>query len=323
MTDPLESFPPAEDAPPGPSVLGAPVAAAAESRPRPARRIDGPTLAAVLVTILLWGSAFPSTRYVLPHYAPLDIATLRLVYGALGMAVFAAVVRMPLPRWRDWPVCLLFGTSAFALSGLAMTYGLRSVSAGAGSFLVGTIPIFSTILAWLFIRERLRLWGWLGILVSFSGVGLIALGEGRGFRLEPGAGLVVLSAFCQSIFFVFQKPYHRRYSGLQLTCYAVWGGALVMLPLLVRAPAAILAAPLSATLAMIYLGLFPIAVAFATWSYALSRAMAAKVTSAMYVMPVAAVTIAFAWLGEVPSPLVFAGGAVALLGVAVVSLYGR
>ena len=288
-----------------------------------ARRIDMPTLAAVLVTIVLWGSAFPAPRYILPHYAPVEIAALRLVFGALGMAAFAAIVRLPLPRRRDWPVLLLFGVSAFALSGLAMVYGLRSVSAGAGSFLVGTIPIFSSILAWLFIHERLRLWGWLGILLSFCGVGLIALGEGQGFRLEPGAGLVVLSAFCQSIFFVFQKPYHRRYSGLQLTCYAVWGGALVMLPALASVPATMGAAPLPATVALIYLGLFPIAVAFATWSYALSRAMAAKVTSAMYVMPAAAVTIAFLWLGEVPSPLSFVGGGVALLGVAVVNLYRR
>lgn len=295
-------------------------------------RMDVPTVAAALFTITCWSLNFPVIRYALPAYEPVWIAVLRLVFGSLALGAYAAWVRLPLPGRRDVPAFAAFGLSGLALSSFFLAAGLQYVSAGAGSFLVGTIPIISALLAHAFLRERVGAWGWLGIGVSFAGVGLIGLGEGglgrgAGTLFNPGTALVLASACCQSLFYVFQKPYHHRYSPLQITCYAVWAGtafavafAAVFAPGL---PAAMAAAPLGATLATVYLGVFPIAAAFVAWSYALSRARAAKVTSAMYAMPVLAMSVAWAWLGEVPTVLTVAGGVVALSGVAVLHLWGR
>ncbi len=272
--------------------------------------------------MVCWASSFPTLRFALQEYEAGPLVLVRFFFSSAVLAVFALAVRMPLPALRDWPVLFFFGTTGMGLSSAALTYGMRTVGAGAGSFLVGMIPVFSALWARLFLGERLVALGWLGIAVSFAGVGLSGIGEGEGLSLNPGAALVVASAFLQSVFYVGQKPYLRRYSALQITCFAVWSGTLSMAWFLPQVPAAVAAAAPGRTIAVGLLGIFPNGLAFAAWSFALSRARAAHVTSAMYVMPAIALTIAFFWLGEVPSPLTVVGGVVALVGVALLNLWG-
>jgi len=306
--------------------------------PAPSVPMERSALLAALATVALWASTFPATRFALASYHPLVLALLRLLTGGAALALWAALARVPLPARRDIPALLTFGLVGIAVSGVALVLGLRTTSAGAGSFLVGTIPVFSALLAWLALGERLSTAAWAGIAISFSGVVLIAWGEGGGLRLEPGAAWIVLSAFCQALFYVGQRPYLRRYSSLHLNCFVVPLGALCTLPLLalivdspsgasVRLLALLLdqvrAAPWAATAAAAYMGVFPIAIAFILWSFALSRAKAAQVTSAMYAMPPLSMALGYYWLGELPGALSVAGGGAALLGVAIVAWRGR
>jgi len=86
---------------------------------------------------------------------------------------------------------------------------------------------------------------------------------------------------------------------------------------------AVRSAPLEATLAIVYLGVFPAALAYVTWTYALSRAPASIAASFLYLSPVLATLIAWAWLREVPIPLSLAGGGLSLCGVILVNTRGR
>ncbi len=76
-------------------------------------------------------------------------------------------------------------------------------------------------------------------------------------------------------------------------------------------------APLSATLHIVYLGVFPTALAFSTWAYALARTTAGKMGATTYAVPVLAVAMSWAFLGTVPGWLTFLGGLLCLAGVAV------
>ena len=76
------------------------------------------------------------------------------------------------------------------------------------------------------------------------------------------------------------------------------------------------AAPLTATLSVAYLGVFPTAVAFTTWAYALARTPASKMGATTYLVPALTVLMAWAILGQVPGWLALAGGTLCLAGVA-------
>jgi drug/metabolite transporter (DMT)-like permease len=82
-------------------------------------------------------------------------------------------------------------------------------------------------------------------------------------------------------------------------------------------------APLAPTLAIVYLGVLPGALAYVTWAYALSKMPAALLGNSIYLEPPVAIAVAFVWLGELPSGLTILGGVIAIGGVVISSVWGR
>jgi drug/metabolite transporter (DMT)-like permease len=226
---------------------------------------------------------------------------------------------MRLPEVRDLPAVALAGLFAFALYNVALNYGQLTASAGAASLIIASIPIFTALLAVAFLGERLDALGWSGIAVGFSGMALITVADGGRVGINAGALLVLLAAVSASVYFAFQKPYLGKYGALPFTAYAIWAGALLLLPFLPALMGEVRSAPAGATLAVVYLGVFPTIVAYATTAYVFSQLPASRAVTLEYLFPPVAIVIAYLWLGEAPTVLSVVGGAVALFGVALVN----
>lgn len=279
-------------------------------------------IAAAATTVLLWGSAFPGIKAGLAAYGPGQLALLRYLFASLTMAVIALVRSVGLPRLRDGPGIALLGVLGFTLYHGALNYGQVTVTAGSASFLTETAPVFATLMAAAFLRERLSHIGWAGILLSFGGAALIAFGEAGGAKLEAGALLVLAAALSGAGYFTLQKRFLERYSPLEITAYAMWTGTLLMLVWAPALPGQVAAAPPQATLAVAYIGVLPGAVGYVTYAYVLSELSVAKGTSLLYLVPLAALPIAWGWHGEVPTLMALVGGLLVLAGVALVQRLG-
>lgn len=273
-------------------------------------------ITAHLLTIILWASAFPGIRVALTAYSPEHLSLLRLLIGSVFLVIVALIIKIRLPEPKDIPFILLLGFLGFSVYQTALNYGEQTVSAGVASLLVSTTPIFTALLALIFFRAKIGIRGWIGALIGFAGVAFISLGGSTGnLALNLGLLLVLVASFSESIYFVFQSPYLKKYGFVPFTMYAIWSGTLFMLLFIPGLGHEISEAPLDITMTVVYLGLFPTVIPYFALAYITSHSGASEATSSLYLTPAFAFLIAWIWLGEVPPFYAIMGGVITLLGV--------
>ena len=281
-------------------------------------RVDGKAAAAVVVTMVLWASAFVGIRYAGAHFEPGSLALGRLLVGALALLAIAAVRGVGVPPRAAWPGIVGSGVFWFALYMVALNWGERHADAGTAALVVGVGPVLVAFLAGWLLREGFPVRLLTGLAIAFTGVAAVGLADaGGGGSTTRGVLLCLVAAAGYAVGVVAQKPALRHASALQATTFGCVVGAVVCLPFSGQLVADLRTAPTSATLAVLYLGLLPTALAFYTWAYALSHMTTGALGATTYLVPAVVVLLSWALLDEVPTLVALAGGALCLVGVAV------
>jgi drug/metabolite transporter (DMT)-like permease len=284
-------------------------------RPRTARLL---TVVALVATVILWASAFPAIRVALPGLGVVGLSVLRLLVASIALALVAPLLHVRRPRARDLPLIALTGSSGMTAYQLLLNWGEVHVAAGTASLLIAVAPVFSVLLAAVFLGENVTRPVLVGSAVALGGAAVIALSHGVD-GVSTSALVVLAAALAQGIYHFATKPLLVRYTGLEVACYAMWSGTLFLLPLLPTAVRSILDAPGGALGSAIYLGVLPSALGFVVWGYAVARLPVATSTAALYLVPPVALLVAFVWLDEIPRLVELAGGIISIVGVVIIN----
>ena len=286
--------------------------------------VDRRAQAAAGVTVLLWASAFVSIRSAAPHFAPGALALGRLLTGSVALGAIMLLRREGWPARAAWPGIAVAGLLWFGLYTFALSWGEQEVDAGTAALVVNVGPIVIALLGGWLLKEGFPPRLLAGLAVSFAGAAVVGLSmsDGDGSSVV-GMLLCLLAAVAYGAGVVAQKPALRHASALQVTAFGCIAGTVACLPFSGLLVSTIADAPATATLNVVYLGVFPTALAFTTWAYALARTSAGKMGATTYAVPPLVVVMSWAVLDEVPGWLTLVGGALCLAGVAVSRRRGR
>ncbi|MFJ5895185.1 DMT family transporter [Streptomyces sp. NPDC093064] len=274
--------------------------------------------AAATVTVVLWASAFVSIRSAGAAYSPGALALGRLLAGALTLGAICLVRREGWPPRAAWRGIAISGLLWFGFYMVALNWGEQQVDAGTAALVVNVGPLLIALLGARLLGDPMPPRLLAGMAVSFAGAVTVGLSmSGGGGSSVLGVVLCLLAAVAYASGVVAQKPALGRASVLQVTTFGCLVGAVVCLPFTGQLLHEAARAPLPATLNMVYLGVFPTALAFTTWGYALSRTTASRMGATTYAVPALVVVMSWLALGEVPGPVTLVGGALCLAGVAV------
>lgn len=275
-------------------------------------------LLAAAVTLVLWASAFVAIRH-LGETVPAGALSLgRLVVASIALGILVAVRRPARPSRRDWPRLIAIGLLWYALYNVALNAAETRIDAGTAAVLIQVAPIIMTLLAMLFLGERPSVFAVPGLAIAFLGVVVISLATSSGGNGDwLGVALALLAALAYAVSMIVQKPLMSRLPSIRVTWLACTVGAVACLPFAGDLFDVVARTTSGADLWwVVYLGVFPTAVAFTTWGYALAHMNASTLGSMTYLVPPVTVLLGWLLLGEVPPALAFLGGAMCLVGVA-------
>lgn len=272
--------------------------------------------AALLACAALWGLVFVAVHELLPVLSPVAMVTLRFLAVAV---LFAAVLAFGRPRFtrREWGIAVIAGLLAVPVCQLAIVEGQRSLSPAMASLIVTFSPAIAALLGSEAVSRRQLV----GFALGLGGVAMIVvLGAGSGAEFTASdplkASVAILTPISWAIYTLLSKPLAARHGSIGPVAVAMVIGSIPLLALLPSATDDLGRLTATHWLWLAYLVVGGTMGPYILWAYGLRGLPVNRTAAFMYVIPLFAMAWTFLFLGEAPSAIAIAGGAVVLAGVA-------
>jgi drug/metabolite transporter (DMT)-like permease len=244
-----------------------------------------------LLTIIIWGTTFISTKILLQDFTPVEILFFRFIMGFAALLIVYPYRMKVVNRKQE----LLF--AAAGLSGVTLYYLFENIAltftmASNVGVICSLAPFFTAIIAYLFLKEEpLRLNFFLGFVVALAGLFLISYSGTSNFQLNPlGDLLAVAATIVWAVYSVLSRKISSfGYNTLQATRKIFFYGILFMIPALFLFDFKLglerFANPVN-LFNLVFLGLAASALCFVTWNFAVKVLGPVQTSVYIYLIPV-------------------------------------
>lgn len=275
---------------------------------------------AALITMLIWGTTFVSSKILLRSFTPVEILLMRFLLGyAVLWLVYPHHIRFGKPREES----LL---AAAGLCGITLYYLLENTAleftlAANVGVIISVAPLFTAIFAHVFLKEeRLNITFFVGFITALTGVVLITLNGSLALKLNPlGDLLAFIAAAVWAVYSILMKKISVSHQGtIAITRKVFFYGILFMFPAAVCLgfhPAIAKIPEAKNLFNLLFLGLGASAMCFVTWNFAVSRLGAVKTSVSIYLVPLITLTASALVLHEQITPMAVAGAILTIVGL--------
>ena len=271
-----------------------------------------------MITILIWGSTFIASKYMLGAFSPVQIMTMRFIIA--WSVLFLIKPRFVKPVLREELGFLLLGVFGCTLYFWCENTALTLTYASNVSIIVATAPLLISVLAHFFIRdEKFKPNLLIGFIVAFLGVALVVFNGSIVLKLNPVGDLLSFSAaLCWAIYSILLKRRLGKYDGFILTRKVMFYGFLTALPLLLIEGKPFRFEAFSDPIiivCLVFLAVLGSGVCYVLWGMASERIGVVAAGTYIYVVPFVTMIAAYLFLKEKISLMGIAGAVLIVSGI--------
>ena len=307
-------------------------------------------LAAIFTTIV-WAMTYISTKVVLRYFSVMDVTFFRIIIAYVSLALFSLIPQKntaPGNTARSGQDTLSGNTSSgissfirreipFFCAGffgitayfLFQNIGMSYTTATNSSIILNTVPLFTALLAWIFLKDRTGIHPlfFLGFVMAMAGIAIISLQDGEAGLHLRGDFLILMASVTWGLYTLFTPKINSHgYSSIRVTRRLYFWGLILMIPAMVvfrfRPDLKALLQP-GVLPHLLFLGVIASAVCFVTWNYAIRQLGGVKTNLYVYLQPVVTVAGSALILHEKITPPLLLGIVLSLAGVMLSGLPSR
>jgi drug/metabolite transporter (DMT)-like permease len=282
-----------------------------------------PTLSA-LFSVVIWGGTFVATKIALTEVSPATIVWIRFGIGVLILgATMLARRQFALPDRGDLAMLALLGFIGVTFHQWLQATGLQTARASDTAWIVATIPVFTALFGWMFLKEKM---GWLrvgGIVVAALGV-LLIVSDGKfaglfsGWNQARGELLILLSAPNWAVYTILSRRELARHPAARMMFYVMlfgWLFTCIWIFSIGPGLSEIPALTFKGWMAILALGIFGSGFAYIAWYDALREIPASQLGVFINIEPLVTTVLAALMINEPITAITLLGGVIIILGV--------
>ena len=275
----------------------------------------------VIIITVLWGYGWVVMKEVLAYMGPFTFNAFRFGIGSLTLLAIVWILKLGVPPKNYWKPLIVVGLLQTAAVFILVMYGLRFVDAGKSSVLLYSMPMWSSLLAIKFLREKLTIKQILGLFIGMIGL-LSILGWDIWFEQNLqtifGELLIVMAAIVWAISNIYYRLHLQSLHKIQASAYQMTFGTIgIFIAAMVMEWGDPVHLNANSIYYILFTGILASALCFTVWYLILSLIDMATATIATLLVPIFGLLFSVLLIGEKMSIGIIVGSSLIICGIVV------